>query len=201
MMALTDKLNFVVDCFPKGREELDLERLALDRAADANNELIARIKNNRKFQLNGKVRMLDIGSGDKGSNFVNRYGKEFPKAEITYLDKSEESIKKLNKKNKVPADASNIPFPDNYFDIAYAGAIINSGVLKDNQFSKDESYKIAKETYRVLKDKGLFIFTYVLGDDLQTLSNLSEIGFRELAHLLRIVWYGGTPIDTYAATK
>jgi ubiquinone/menaquinone biosynthesis C-methylase UbiE len=143
---------------------------------------------------------LDIGSGIYGSDFVNRYGKAFPNTKIVYVDSVPYLLEKLDKPNKVCANGAQMPFPDESFDIAYAGHIISEGVLRNRWHSKDASYKIAREGHRILKPNGLFVFTYTMGDDNQTLDNLSEIGFRELEHLQRIKWYG-IPTDTYAVRK
>jgi len=195
-MALTNKLGIVADCFPNPNGELYLDRLT-----SANNELFERIRTSRRFPIRGNVRMLDVGSGDMSSEFVNRYSIEFPNTEIVYLDSANFLLKELNKPNKVCADATNMPFLDNSFDIAYAGHIISGGIIKEQFHFKDESYKIAKESYRVLKKDGFFIFTYCMGDDTQTLTNLGEIGFKDLEHLQRIKWYGGIPTDTYLVRK
>mgnify|MGYP001579137556 CR=1 FL=1 len=196
MVALTSKLGIVADCFPDPNGEPRLDRLK-----SANDELFKMIRSSRVFPTSGAIRLLDIGAGYKGSDFVNRYGAEFPETRIVYLDLSRNLLKELNKPNKISADAANLPFPDESFDIAYAGSIISEGVVKNNQFTRDESYRIAKEGHRVINNNGLFIFTYVIGDVQQTLDNLSEIGFRDLEHLQRINWYGGMPTDTYVALK
>ncbi len=172
------------------------------RLESANQELFEIIRSSGKFPISGSVRLLDIGSGSDGSEFVNRYMKMFPNTEIVYLDSAPCPLEKLDRPHKVCADATNMPFPDESFDIAYAGHIISEGVLKDDYWhSEDDSYRIAREGHRILKHGGLFVFTYCIGDDMQTLTNLSEIGFKELEHLQRIKWYGGIPTDTYAARK
>lgn len=195
-MALTDRLQIVVDCFPDPDGGPDS-----DRIESADRELFKMIRSSVRFPTAGVVRLLDIGSGSDGSDFVNRYGREFPNADITYLDRAPGRLEKLDRPNKVYADATQMPFQDESFDIAYAGYVIPYGVLKNNPFSKDESFRIAKEGHRVIKRDGLFVFTYCMGDDLQTLVNLSEIGFKTLEHLQRLKWYGGLPADTYAARK
>ena len=184
-MALTSRLGIVADCFPDPDGEPDL-----DRMSSANEELIELIRNSRRFPTEGNVRLIDIG-----------YGRAFPNSEVVYLDSAQFLLDELDRPNKVCADATQIPFPDNSFDIAYAGHIISEGVLKDHWHSKDESYRIAREGHRVLKRGGLFVFTYCMGNDAQTLTNLSEIGYKELEHLQRIKWFKGIPTDTYAAKK
>lgn len=195
-MALTDRLQIVADCFPDPNGEPDLDRLE-----SANRELFERIRSSGRFPTEGAVRLLDIGSGSDGSDFVNRCGKEFPNVDITYLDSAPYLLKKLDRPKKVCANATQIPFPYESFDIAYAGHIISEGILKNHWHLQDKSYRIAKEGYRVIKQGGLFVFTYCRGDDRQTLDNLSEIGFMELEHLQRIKWHGGIPTDTYATRK
>lgn len=195
-MALTSKLGIVVDCFPNPNGEPDLNRLK-----SANKELFEMIRASNRFPTNRQTRLLDVGSGSSGSDFVNRYDTEFPGVEIVYLDSSAILLRKLDKQNKVCADAIKMPFQDESFDIAYAGYIISEGVLKDHWHVKDESYRIVKEGYRVLKKGGLFIFTYCMGNDVQTLTNIHEIGFGNLKHLQRIKWYAGIPTDTYLVRK
>jgi SAM-dependent methyltransferase len=195
-MTLTSRLGTVVDCFPDPNGEPDLGALEF-----ANDVLFYRIKTSGRFPTTGKVRILDVGSGMNGSDFVNRYGEMFPNAELVYLDRCQTLLKKLDRPHKVCSDATNMPFSNETFDITYAGYVVSSGILKNHSCTRDESYRIAKENYRVLKQNGLFIFTYCMGDGAQTLNNLLEIGFRELGHLQRIKWQGGIPTDTYAARK
>jgi SAM-dependent methyltransferase len=195
-MALTEKLRNVVDCFPDPTGDPDLERLEA-----SNDELFEMIRGFGWFPVDGVIRLLDIGSGIRGSDFVNRFEREFSKTEIVYLDFSQNNLEKSIKLDKICANAVQMPFVDGCFDIAYAGHIISEGVLKNHWHFKDNSYRIAREAYRVLKKDGLFIFTYCRGDDARTLVNLWEIGFRGLEHLQRIKWYGGMPTDTYAVKK
>ncbi|MBI4980352.1 class I SAM-dependent methyltransferase [Candidatus Woesearchaeota archaeon] len=196
-MSLTGKLGIVADCWPDSNGKPKFERLK-----SAHRELFEIIRNSRSFPTKRGVRLLDIGSGNEGSDFVNRYGREFPHVNITYLDsKLLYSLEELDKPNKVCANATQMPFPDESFDIAYAGHIISSGVLTDHWHLKNESYQIAKEGHRVIKPGGLFVFTYCSGDDVETLINLYKIGFKELEHLQRIKWFNGAPTDIYAAKK
>lgn len=195
-MALTHKLGIVADAWPDPNGQPDLKKR---EAADT--KLFRVIRNSGKFPISKGVKLLDIGSGWDGSPFVNRYEKEFPNVEVVYLDFMQSSIDKLNKPNKLCANATQMPFPDESFDMAYTSGVITEGILKNHWDSKDESYRIVKETYRILKQGGLFIFTYCMGDDRQTLANLSEIGFGELEHLQRIKWFQGIPTDTYFARK
>ncbi|MFZ5955376.1 MAG: hypothetical protein ACOYT4_03040 [Nanoarchaeota archaeon] len=117
-------------------------------------------------------------------------------------------------------DCSKYPFcnSSNSFDIAYAGYLIEElfnedlslklndklkklfgdGLTIKSIKGHDESYDIIKETYRILKKNGLFIFTY--HNKIETLNQLSKIGFREFDYLQRIDW-NGMPTDTYALKK
>jgi SAM-dependent methyltransferase len=195
-MTLTYRLQLIANCFPDPKGEPDDARLE-----SAEEELFAMIKDSKRFPTEGAIRLLDVGSGDEGSYFVNRYGERFPNVEVVYLDSFFSFLKQLDKPNKVCANATQMPFPDGSFDIAYAGYVMSDGILKDHFHFKDESYQIAKESHRILKQGGLFFFTYIMGDDIQTLENLSEIGFKKIEHLQRITWMHGMPTDTYAVTK
>ncbi len=194
-MALTNKLQNIADCYPDPEGEPDLNAREY-----SNEKLFEWIINSGKFPING-ARLLDIGSGMYGSEFVNRYRKDFPGTKTIFLDSSKFLLDKLDSPNNICADGIQMPFPDETFDLEYAGHIISAGVIKNHFHLNDESYNITKESYRVLKRGGLFVFTYVMGDEAQTLINLSEIGFKNLEHLQRIKWYGGIPTDTYAAIK
>jgi SAM-dependent methyltransferase len=205
-MALTSKLGITSKSRLNSLGELDWENLE-----PANIKLFEMIRNSGRFPIAPGTRLLDIGSGDKGSDFVNRYAATFPGIEAVYLDNHSPFIERLKFPNKVLADATNMPFQAESFDLAYAGFVISSGVLKKCLGTGDESYRIAKEAHRILKQNGLFVFTYVvgentetifylMGDDSETPANLDEIGFRELEHLQR--WeFGKVPTDTYAVRK
>jgi len=195
-MTLTYRLQLIANCFPDPKGEPDNSRLE-----SAEEELFAMIKDSKRFPTEGAIKLLDVGSGYEWSDFVNRYKKEFPNIGVIYLDSFSSHLKKLDKPNKVCAEATQMPFSDESFDMAYAGHVISGGVLKDHWHSKDESYRLTRESHRILKQGGLFIFTYCMGDDIQTLENLSEIGFKKIEHLQRIKWYRGIPTDTYAAIK
>lgn len=189
-MSLTEKLNNEAESPLPWDEKTNLDLFKYIRAA-------------KIFPKKGKIRMLDIGSADEGSYFVNRYGKEFPDTKIIYLDNKSFFLKELKHQNKVLANAIQMPFLDESFNITYAGYIIPYGILKDDYLFGNKSYLIAKEAYRVLKPEGLFLFTYGFGDDSQTLKNLSEIGFKRLEHLQRLNALSSSNffIDTYIAIK
>lgn len=197
-MALTDKLGIVANCYPHpdGQPDVGLLKFADDL-------LFKKIRHRSMRFPKGATLLLDIGSGDKGSDFVNRYGAEFPKTAVVYLDFSRHILEELDRPNRVCANAAQMPFLDESFDIAYAGHVINEGVVKHHWFSRDTPFWIAKEAYRVLRPGGLFVFTQVnVGSpDAETLTNLFLMGFRNLMHLQRISSYYGISTDTYAARK
>lgn len=195
-MIVTNRLGIVTDCFPDPNGQPDLNRID-----SANDKLIYMVKKSGSFPIDGKVRIIDIGCGMEGSDFVNRYREVFPQVKTFYLDSSYNRIEKLKRNNKVCADATQIPFSDESFDIAYFGNVISEGILKNHWYSKDISFRIAKECHRILKQRGLFIFTYTMGDKDKTLTNLSEIGYKELKHLQKILWFKGISTDIYSAIK
>lgn len=194
-LADTDTLSIVVDGYPDPEGEPD--RWEVDRGYSM---LFQMIRRSREFPRRKGSWLLDMGSGDKGSYFVHRYGQEFPDVTAMYLDCSHLLISDLDKPLRVCADAIRMPFPDGYFDIVYAGHIINGGVL-ENCLTGVDSCLMAKEAHRILKKGGGFIFTYSPGNDDQTRANLFTIGFKGLNHLLRVNWMYGIPTDTYLARK
>ncbi len=201
MPGLTPKLAFVVDCFPNPDGEPDK-----DRWESAKVVLADYVVRSRRFlgkRTKKEKSLLDIGCGNAGSDFVNRVSNLLPDMKVVYLDSAQFLLDELEKPNKICADATNIPYPSNSFDCAYAGHIINGGISSNNiPIDRDASYRIAEEARRVLKPGGSFIFTYHPGRcDTETLKNLNRIGFKEVEHLLRMLWFRGIPMDTYAARK
>lgn len=198
-MALIDKFKVVIDCHPEGRPDWN-------RLESAKRELFERICSDKRFPSAGYI--LDIGSGNKGSDFVNRYALHYPEMVSIYLDHLKCQVDELDKQNKVLASATDIPFLDEKFDIAFDGGVIPFGILKESWVGEKISYDIVKETYRVLKQGGLFVFNHVPGgigyaleNDHKTLANLAEIGFKDLDHLQRTLWAEGVPTDTYVVRK
>lgn len=97
------------------------------------------------------MKILDIGAeinpdGDRGLQFIDSYPW---KENITAINISEDHISLINKHypeidTKV-ADACNLPWPDNYFDIIYSNAVIEHV----GDFEKQK--KMASEVMRVGK--------------------------------------------------
>ena len=194
-MALTNKLGAVIDCGYNSDGMPDPNRLE-----SAKQELFEIIKNSGLFPKEG--RLLDIGSAKEGSDLVNKYCKKFPDISAIYLDFSQSLLREIKDHNKqfICANAVQMPFKDEFFDITHAQGVISAGILRNHPFFGSESYLIAKEAYRVLKPGGWFIFNYSEGDNAQTGHNLSEIEFREAVHLQRVIW-AGLPHDVYAVRK
>jgi len=194
-MVLTHNSGIAAVCSPAGVEP------DVDILEAANDELFDYIRKNRQLLIDQPQRkLLDIGCGDEGSKFVNRYAQEFPGTEVVYLDNFVQFLREGTFPRKVLADATHLPFPDSAFDLAYAGHIIANGVIKNHWFCKNENYDLTQEAHRVLRPGGTFLFTYCCGDDLQTLLNLHEIGFGDIRNLQRVIWCG-MPHETYSVVK
>jgi SAM-dependent methyltransferase len=196
-MECTVQLGTVTNVWSDLNQGLDLENLAI-----AEDNLFRRIRNSSNFSKRGNTKLLDLGSSDKGSKFVNRYSKEFPNVNIFYLDSHIPFLQKSEKLNKIGADGISLPFKGRTFDVVYVGDVINEGIVKDGFNFGNQSYRIGCESYRVLKEDGLFVFTQdSSGDKTQTVINLNEIGFSELIHLQRLLCYAGSSSDTFVAIK
>lgn len=97
-------------------------------------------------------KILDVGAGT--GRLALRLAEKG--ADVTALDISPEILKVLNKKNNkirtITADAENLPFPDNSFNIIIAAFLI--------VHLKDLKYFFA-ESYRVLKSGGILAITNI----------------------------------------
>jgi ubiquinone/menaquinone biosynthesis C-methylase UbiE len=101
-----------------------------------------------EFLKNKKGKILDLGSG-AGRHLLKTKGKLYL---VDFSDKMIKLAKKRAKQKNINAeffvaDASKLPFEDNYFDSAISIAVIHCITTK----SKRE--KAIKELYRVLKPK------------------------------------------------
>lgn len=107
--------------------------------------------------------LLDIGCGT--GNFI-KYLAQFSKKIIgidndkNALNKCKNNIYNLDNARIISADAEKIPFADNYFNI-----IICMGTTFGN--FGETKYKILSEIKRVLRNKGLFIFSIYNEDALE----------------------------------
>jgi malonyl-CoA O-methyltransferase len=146
-------------------------QVAFDRAAQNYNEyaVVQQEIGERLFErlqfikLNPET-ILDLGTGT--GFLLPKLRSAFPRAAITAIDVSKESLKQAEKTyparniDFVQADANHLPFPDNSFDL-----IISNVMLP---WSHDMMATFAS-ALRVLKKNGLFIFTTVGLDTLQEL--------------------------------
>ena len=108
---------------------------------------IKRIKKNLKI-IHGKV--LDIGSG---TGFLSEIlNKKSNVSQIVALDSSKEVLKiqnkkKLKKVKTIVGDAENLPFKENSFDCCVSNSVLHH--IPNPQ-------KLISESYRVLKEGGIF---------------------------------------------
>ena len=196
-MVLTDKLGIVADCWNSQSNEPDWTRIR-----NANEKLRKQVRNSKYFSIDEEAWVLDLGCGTKGSEFPRVCQEEFPKTKIILLDNFFGFLKGLNHDAKICADGAKLPFRSESLEMVFAGHLLHEGIIKDSRWRNDEPYQLVKESYRVLEERGLFLFTYgESGDDISTINNLKEIGFKELIHLQRLEFYKGSPTDIYSAIK
>jgi SAM-dependent methyltransferase len=106
---------------------------------------------------NSTVRILDFGAGIGNSvPYVHKY---FASAELTCLDLSQRSLEIAEKRFPSQAqfvhfDGTRIPFPSDYFDIAFAMCVFH-------HIDHDEHISLLQELHRVIRPGGnLFIFEH-----------------------------------------
>jgi len=102
--------------------------------------------------LRGK-RVLELGVGN-GKTLISIL-KQKP-SNVQAIDFSIKAIEKARKifgdnVTLLKADAKNIPFPDNLFDVVVVYYVLNNSIKKDRA-------RIMKEIYRVLKKSGTCVF-------------------------------------------
>ena len=102
--------------------------------------------------LRGK-RVLELGVGN-GKTLISIL-KQKP-SNVQAIDFSIKAIEKARKifgdnVTLLKADAKNIPFPDNLFDVVVVYYVLNNSIKKDRA-------RIMKEIYRVLRKSGKCIF-------------------------------------------
>ncbi|GCC10046.1 putative S-adenosylmethionine-dependent methyltransferase/MSMEI_2290 [archaeon] len=110
---------------------------------DLINVLMKKACKNRK-----RLRILNIGAGTGDDlEVLNKFGKNY----VIDIDKDALSVidDKLCEERKI-ADACNLPYDDNFFDVAVSFDVFEH--IKNDQ-------KAISEVYRVLKENGVLIFT------------------------------------------
>lgn len=102
----------------------------------------------KKINLSKNLKILDIGAGTGNDvNQIRKFGSVF----VLDIDKKSLDLIPDNLvEEKLVADACNIPYPDNIFDV-----VVSFDVL---EHIKDD-FLVVSEIKRVLKPGGFFIFT------------------------------------------
>src|SRR3989344_3017235 len=128
-------------------------------------------------------RILDIGCGvgelvaELQENNPNVYGMDYNKGKIM------ERTRKIASKNLIVADAFNIPFKDNSFDMVISTYIF-AGIISDIPFKDDfipskkpEFFigEVMKEIYRVLNKEGLYLLCDQISIPNRELNNFKKI--------------------------
>lgn len=125
--------------------------------------------------------ILDFGAGNGSS--VQYVNKHFPDAQLTCLDISHRSLAVAEKRfpnlaQYVHFDGTQIPFPNGYFDIAYAACVFH-------HINHDKHISLFKELNRVIRPGGsLFVFEHNPYNPL-TVRVVNNCVFDENAHLIR----------------
>lgn len=126
---------------------------------DAKTAHLDSFEKGKLIPLLGKIEnksIIDLGCGT--GRLIAQIKRRFPnqKAQIIAVDISDEMLKITKRKfhdvDCVNADATNLPFPDNSFDIAIAAFLIIH--LRDLT-------KVFDEIYRILRPGGIFILTNI----------------------------------------
>ena len=142
---------------------------------------IAREYESRNDVTHARPKILDFGAGNGGS--VPYVNKHFPKAQLTCLDVSHRSLDVAEKRfpnlaRYVHFDGTQIPFPDGYFDLAYAACVFH-------HIDHDKHISLLKELNRVIRPGGnLFVFEHNPYNPL-TVRVVNNCVFDENAHLIR----------------
>lgn len=124
-----------------------------------------------KISYTGNVKVLDIGVGS--ASLITKIAKSLPKASligIDYWGNDWEYSKNICEENAkcegvsdqisfIKASASNLPFDDNEFDVAVSCLTFHE--VKD----ENDKVKVFKESLRVIKKNGEFIFLDLFLDE------------------------------------
>jgi len=123
--------------------------------------------------------ILDIGAAEGA--MLSSIKKEFPQAKCFGLEYSQELIDTNQDKNIkiIQGDAQNLPFENNFFDIAIATAVIEH---------LPEPSKMLSEAYRILKKDGILVLTTPdpFFDKIAEILNRQETGHQITFNLKRL---------------
>lgn len=124
---------------------------------DAKNDRENVIEIIKKYVNTKNARILDIGCG------TGKYGEMMQENgyKVVGIDKS---VTQINQAKQIieayEADATNIPFEDNSFDVC-------TMIIMIQQLSKEDRIKAFKEVHRILKPNGILIIKTCSHDDLK----------------------------------
>ncbi|MBI4095617.1 MAG: methyltransferase domain-containing protein [DPANN group archaeon] len=189
-MALTDKLGTVF-YFSEGyfRRDRQLARYVYQPVFERLQDTGA---------ISGRLKILDLGSGPNGSDFVNMLAEFSPQLEVTYADYHWNYVNNMRMlgKKAVVSDGRKMSFMDDSFDIVFGGW----SVLESNGTRMARDSKVIAEVRRVLCRQGIFIFEYAGGGDYETGKNFRANGFSKFTHLLRLERSDREFLDLYSAS-
>ncbi len=188
-MALTDKLG---QAFYFGEAEVRCDKQLARRIYQYTFETLY-----NSGAISGRLKMLDLGSGPRGSDFVNMLAEFSPQIEVTYLDERPTCVKNLQNlgKKAVTAPGEKMPFMNDSFDIIFGGWAI---LANDAHIQRDS--KIIAEVRRVLCQQGIFVFEYVSGNDEEMKKHFASLGFNRFTHMLRLDRRDREYFDIYSAS-
>lgn len=131
----------------------------------------------RKIKWFGKINVLDVGCGKNGhgiSTLVAKYENKIKGFGIDLDIQEHPSNVKLT-----IATADNLPFPNNSFDVIYSCEVFI-------YFNDGKAVKALKELLRVLKPKGIFVFS----DNLRNSERYASLCVSQIGIPVRVLNYG-----------
>lgn len=99
-----------------------------------------------KMAIKDGMKVLDVGSGT--GRDVKSLLKKYPNCKVSVLDNKQGLLDRVEgATTKVLSDAIQLPFPDNYFDVAYANSVFCEMKQEDVDLALKEMQRVAKKVY------------------------------------------------------